>query len=156
MFKLEDCIGEIDLAAFSRFISKIQFTDTCWIWQGTIDSDGYGVFHLDRKLHKAHRIAFLWQFGWLPDYSKNRLQLDHVCRVRCCVRPLHLEQVSVKENAIRGKKLIVECPKGHEYKGPNLMLYINNYGGIARGCLKCRRECSAKHRKLKKCASQAG
>jgi hypothetical protein len=36
-------------------------------------------------------------FGPIPD----GLQLDHLCRVRCCVNPNHLEPVTAKENTLR-------------------------------------------------------
>ena len=55
------------------------------------------------------------------------LQIDHLCRVRCCVNPDHLELVTLLENVRRGDGGRnhgdkTHCPQGHEYAGENLKL----------------------------------
>lgn len=72
--------------------------DGCWIWQGNVNRDGYGRFsHQGRKL-LAHRAAYMSLVGQVPE----GLQLDHLCRVRNCVNPAHLEPVTAGENVRRG------------------------------------------------------
>lgn len=78
-----------------RFWEKVEKTGTCWLWRGAIERQGYGVF----ENRKAHRIAFTLIGGVIP----TGLQLDHLCFVRHCVNPDHLEPVTAKENVRRAR-----------------------------------------------------
>lgn len=67
----------------------------CWIWDGAIAAEtGYGT--CQKKM--AHRVVYEREVGPIPD----GLVLDHLCRVRACVNPSHLEPVTIGENARRG------------------------------------------------------
>ena len=116
----------------NRVLSKINKTTTCWEWTGHIRKrDGYGIFAITQYKKKyAHRIVYELVKGQIP---KN-LVLDHLCRNKKCVNPAHLEPVSNRENILRGnihnKK--IQCPKGHEYKGKNLI--ITKWGRQCRIC----------------------
>jgi len=70
----------------------------CWIWQLTICEDGYGKTSVRSISKNAHRVYYERRFGLIPDDCV----LDHLCRVRCCVNPEHLEPVSALENTRRG------------------------------------------------------
>lgn len=70
----------------------------CWLWTGADTPKGYGSFYLNSKLRRVHRVAYEILVGPIP----GGLQLDHLCRVRCCCNPAHLEPVTNRENAIRG------------------------------------------------------
>lgn len=59
----------------------------CWIWQGRLNRSGYGPY---RSTYIKHR-------GQVP----RGLQLDHVCRVRACCNPDHLQPVTPQENIRR-------------------------------------------------------
>src|SRR6478735_7740709 len=66
-------------------------------------------------------------------------EVDHVCRTRNCVNPLHLEAVPIAENRRRKighVKLKSRCPRGHPYRGRNL--YVNPRTG-KRHCRECMR-----------------
>lgn len=78
----------------------------CWVWQRGLDKYGYGHVWADGKKQKAHRFYFERERGPIP----NGLQLDHLCRTRACVNPDHLEPVTNKQNARRGRntKLTVD------------------------------------------------
>lgn len=71
----------------------------CWIWQRATNASGYGI--TSRGL--AHRSYYEDSVGPIPE----GMQLDHLCSVRRCVNPAHLEPVSNAENSRRGKKAIL-------------------------------------------------
>lgn len=91
----------------------------CWIWQGC-KRNGYGrVFH-QGKLHTTHRVAYRTLVGEI----QSGLELDHLCRVRACCNPEHLEAVLHKVNIHRGAVMTANgrpshvgtaCRHGHEY-----------------------------------------
>jgi hypothetical protein len=104
-----------------RFWSRVDKTADCWLWTGSINSSGYGVLHIDRRPVRAHRLAYEELVGPIP-YG---LALDHLCRVRNCVRPDHLEPVTLGENVLRGvspsavNRRKTHCPQGHPFNETN-------------------------------------
>lgn len=72
----------------------------CWIWTGKLhDGDrGYAKVRVAGQLRKAHRVAYELLVGPVPD----GLVIDHLCRVRHCINPEHMEPVTNAENVRRG------------------------------------------------------
>ena len=98
----------------TKLRKRIAKTDTCWLWSGYIHKrTGYG--RLGQSL--AHRLVYETLVGEIPP----GLELDHLCRVRHCVNPKHLEPVTSAENTRRGAAALTECKHGH------LMSNINTY-----------------------------
>jgi HNH endonuclease len=93
----------------------------CWVWQLSIVSKGYGKEKNDGRAMMAHRAVYESLVGPIPD----ELVLDHLCRVRSCVNPEHLEPVTNAENIRRGEGPSVvnaaktHCKHGHEFTGKN-------------------------------------
>lgn len=77
-----------------RFWEKIDKTGDCWIWMAGCNSHGYGLFWHGGKMVPAHRLAFEWANGEIPE----GLQVDHRCFHRNCVRPDHLRLVTNAQN----------------------------------------------------------
>lgn len=85
----------------ARFLTRVDIrVNGCWLWVGRVDRDGYGAFSVDTRPVKAHRFSYSTFVGAIPD----GLQIDHLCRVRHCVRPEHLEPVTLQENLRRGRE----------------------------------------------------
>lgn len=109
-----------NVTPLERFIKYLRFypDSDCWIWGGAINIHGYGQFHDSlRKQNNVH--AFRWSYEYFIGPIANGLHLDHLCRIRACVNPYHLEPVTLKENNLRGispaaiNARKVECKHGH-------------------------------------------
>lgn len=130
--------GPMKEADVERFWSKVEKTEACWLWHGTITTTGYGHFWLNGKNRKSHRVAYEMENGPI----QNDLPLDHLCRNPPCVRPSHLEPVTTAENALRGNNGLLEksrthCPKGHPYDEKNTWMKKDRNGRKSRSCKTC-------------------
>ncbi len=87
--------GRTDLrTAEERFWSRVERSETCWIWRGATATNGYGRFVAGNVHHPVHRFAWQAIRGDLPAGS----QLDHRCHQRLCVNPDHLRPVTGWQN----------------------------------------------------------
>ena len=90
--------------------------------------------------YRAHRMAYAMSAHRALDVD---LEIDHLCRVRNCVRPSHLEQVTGRENVLRshGPAAInarkTHCHKGHEFTPENTYVWSNG-SRTHRMCRTCR------------------
>jgi hypothetical protein len=128
----------MDLA--QRFWAKVAKTDTCWIWTGYENEWGYGVFKVGDRTWRVHRLSFELEYGPIPA----GLDIDHLCKVRLCVRPTHLEAVTELDNVRRQVSHIDQCPHGHPYTEENTAwnrtrLRKDGVRGVQRVCRQCRR-----------------
>ena len=130
-----------------RFWNKVEPEPNtgCWLWSGADKRNGYGQITISGKKLSVHRLAFTVLSGAIPA----GLDLDHLCRVRCCVNPEHLEPVTRQTNLLRGQTYPARnaakatCPKGHAYD----RLVRRGDGSVGRGCRVCSRETNGKYRK---------
>jgi len=121
-----------DRERFNRYVDS---SGECWLWTGRLDKDGYAAqFKIgsrtqgDRRLVRPHRWAYEQQVGEIPP----SLVIDHLCRVRHCVNPFHMDPVTPAENTRRGARATAtHCSKGH----PLELLP----SGRQRRCLTCRK-----------------
>lgn len=120
----------------ARFWMKVdkQFLG-CWKWAGITGKNGYGRIKIKKKFESAHRLSFSIFKGPIPA----GMQIDHLCRVRNCVNPDHLEAVTARENILRGYGYSAEnsrkthCKRGHLFGGDNLKTLPNG----SRRCITC-------------------
>lgn len=129
-----------DIGNFEKKIEKVTESG-CWIWMGRCIYSGYGHFDFNNKAVLAHRWGY-------EHYTKTKIPpkmtIDHLCRVRCCVNPAHLEVVTQSEN-LRRSRIIYDynrnkthCLKGHPLSGDNL--YMHRYrNSTHRHCRECKR-----------------
>ncbi|WP_328449856.1 HNH endonuclease [Streptomyces sp. NBC_00386] len=139
-------IAEKDVA---RFWAKVAIEPTsCLAWTAGRNSYGYGKFYWAGRNIPAHRFAYLALVGEIPA----GLSLDHLCRVRHCVRPDHLEAVTPRENTLRGVNHVADqvkrtrCPQGHAYTAASTR--------IKNGKRECR-TCHNRARRDKRAASKS-
>jgi hypothetical protein len=93
---------------FWRHVNK---TESCWLWTGGRDKDGYGVFHAGRSV-RAHRFSFEHAYGWLPSGGV----VMHKCDTPQCVRPDHLVAGTHADNvADKIAKGRLRVPAGAEH-----------------------------------------
>lgn len=135
--------------------SRITKTPTCWLWEGCTTEHGYGIFYFQSKQYRAHRVVYELLVREIPD----DLCIDHLCRVKRCVNPAHLEVTTWSENSRRSEpfkprnglceaavyqKSKTHCPSGHPYKGGDV--FIDSHGH--RYCRICRKLRARQHRRL--------
>jgi hypothetical protein len=134
-----------------RFWSKVDKTETCWLWTGWLKHNGYGMFDLgviDGKKIKlqAHRVSYEVFVGPLID----GMTIDHikeVCSSRTCVRPDHLRQITRGANVLAGdtiaarNKAKTHCDRGHEFTPENIYVPPKKpRSRYCRACMKVRSE----------------
>lgn len=105
----------------------------CWLWAGGLQ-DGYGVFDVRFAPSSAHRVAYVALIG-----DPGELSLDHLCRVRWCCNPEHLEPVTERENSLRSpfRRRKTHCTHGHEYTPENTQWKAGEWGHPVRKCRTC-------------------
>jgi hypothetical protein len=117
----------------------------CHIWIRSLDEHGYGQRSQGGRMRRAHIVAWEEQNGLVPD----GFELDHLCRVRACRNPDHLELVTSQENFRRGNapNAVIwrtnVCKHGHDMTLPG-GVYLRENG--TRYCRVCQLE--RQHRKV--------
>lgn len=123
----------------------------CWLWLGALSKKTrYGLLNYKDKNYLAHKVAYELYIEDIP----SGLVLDHLCRVRFCCNPWHLEPVTTQINNLRGVGFAAtnaaktHCPAGHAYEENNVRL-LRKGNGVLRGCKACHRIREAKRRARK-------
>jgi hypothetical protein len=98
-----------------RIARRIDASGDCWMWLGPTERGGYGMVTFKGRGAIAHRVTYELLVGPIPE----GLYLDHLCRVRACVNPAHLEPVTQAENNRRAGLAKTHCINGHEYTPEN-------------------------------------
>jgi hypothetical protein len=90
-----------------RFWSMLNKTDTCWLWTGGQNRNGYGQWSFRSRPTVTHRIAWMLTHGPIPE----GMQVLHRCDVRLCCNPDHLFLGTTADN-MRDK-----TEKGRQVRG---------------------------------------
>lgn len=80
--------------------------DGCWTWAGATDGRGYGLMSVGNgAISRVHRVVYQLLVGPIPA----GVEPDHLCRVKVCARPDHLELVTHRENIRRAYRRTAPC-----------------------------------------------
>lgn len=121
----------------------------CWIYLGQINAKGYPLCSfVNFKTKTAYRLVYELCKGKIPA----GLEIDHVCRVRSCINPNHLDAVTHAENMRRsigyniGHHVLTVCRKGHPYTPENEIIRRHwKTGAIYHNCRICTNEAQRKN-----------
>jgi len=96
-----------DLSRFQEKLTPVTESG-CWLWEGALDRNGYGVFRLNGKSTGAHRASYSLLVG---DIGENHVL--HSCDNPCCVNPAHLSLGNHNDNML-DMKIRGRASKGEE------------------------------------------
>ena len=144
-------IPKLTARQVSNFFGNLKIENDCWLWLRYVNKKGYGSCMINKKAYKTHRVSYQIFFGKLTEgYT-----IDHLCQIKDCCNPFHLEEVLHAENNYRGnsppslnarKKNCPNCGKPYD------KIRIANGLPIGRKCLPCQRL----HAKNKAISAQEG
>lgn len=136
---------------WERISKQFLIGDGCWMWTGRPDGNNYSRVTVDGKRSYGHIAMYELFVGPIPE----GMTIDHLCHTndpdcpggsddphRLCVRPDHLEAVTLEENKRRGRSPAAvharktHCPQGHEYTEENTYWVMHN--GKRRPSRRCR------------------
>lgn len=133
-----------------RLFPRIDADGPCWLWTGATNRNGYGAINRGRRLGMArvHRVVWELLVGPIPE----DMDLDHLCRIRTCCNPDHLEPVTRALNVARGAHR-AGAPRGFRCGHPCTPENSVVSGRRSRTCRTCKNETSRRYRTRRKAAA---
>lgn len=130
-------------SVLERIAENLVEDGDCLRWTGYHTPKGYGKINVRGQACRVHRVVWEETVGPISD----GLTLDHLCGVKDCCHPDHLEAVTAGINTLRGDTASgrnsrkTHCLNGHPFDDANT--YIRSGGG--RYCRACACERASAH-----------
>lgn len=70
--------------------------DSCWLWEGALDTRGYGCLKYEGRTQTAHRVSYKLFKGPI---DRGHV-IMHKCNTERCVNPEHLQAGTQKQNMV--------------------------------------------------------
>lgn len=112
------------------------YSSPCWMWQKSITKKGYAACNRN-GFYAAHQFYYAKFIGEVP----SGMELDHLCKVRSCVNPYHLEVVTHIENIRRSSNPSLSIERSARIRemrrtGKFTIVYLANHFGVSKSAIK--------------------
>lgn len=142
--------------AVARIMRRVVVTpgpleSDCWVCSLAVARNGYSRVRVGGRQLSSHAVMYESEIGPIPADREP----DHLCRIRNCVRPAHMELVDHRTNTLRGSGPTAtnarktHCVHGHEFTESNTIAHANG----KRNCRACRRDIDRRYLQRRKVAS---
>lgn len=122
-------------------VKNCGYTSPCWLRHR--NPKRYTLIRIDGHQYLAHRL----NYALFVQSPAIEMQCDHLCRNPSCCNPSHIEEVTPRENYMRGTSPMAtnnkrtHCVNGHLLEGDNLRIYNRKGTKLTRrSCYPCFRE----------------
>lgn len=132
-----------------RLWDKVRVEGDCWVWTGAKANRGYSEWRPGGRgdnRWRVHRLVYTMMIDDIPE----GLTLDHLCMVKLCVNPYHMDPTPIPVNQARWVASRKTCRNGHAFTPENT--YVRTSG--RRECRLCK-QIGERRRKQERRARQA-
>lgn len=149
--------GALKMKTEDRFMNMVAHCPSgCWMWAGSKDRTGYGIFSMGRK--NKHIPAHRWSYEHFIKNPISGLEAHHTCGIKGCVSPHHLEFLTRSEHLRRHNRNLADrdrCHAGHEFTEENTRIRTQGKNTF-RVCIMCDRIHSYEKRQRRKRTASEG
>lgn len=135
-------VADIELRVFDDIL--FEPNTGCWFWLGATTSHGYPEIRRNSETLRVYDL-------WVPSMYAYGIERDHLCHVRFCVNPDHLDYTTKSMNQYRGTDSRARERGGLCVRGLHPWVEDNIYTQPSNGkrrCMGCNRDDQAKRRAL--------